>query len=191
MAKTPSDPPKRRYRSRGSSMDALRASAMELLLTHHPEHITIRDIAELADVAHVYIPQYFGGKAELFADIYPTAAIEAASGVAWPPLSATEIKPELLRLARLALWLAANHPGGVSAGPRPVVSRLTNVLTEQYQLDARTAYLLTERLIALVTVFAGAPTAVSPDPIDLAAHIDLEVRILTALAKESPQDSST
>ena len=171
-------------------MDALRASAMELLLTHHPEHITIRDIAELADVAHVYIPQYFGGKAELFADIYPTAAVEAASAVAWPPLSATEIKPELLRLARLALWLAANHPGGVPAGPRPVVSRLPDVLTEQYQLDARTAYLLTERLIALVTIFAGAPTVVSPDPIDLAAHIDLEVRILTALAKESPQDSS-
>ena len=172
-------------------MDALRASAMELLLTHHPEHITIRDIAELADVAHVYIPQYFGGKAELFADIYPTAAIEAASGVAWPPLSATEIKPELLRLARLALWLAANHPGGVPAGPRPVANRLTDVLTEQYQLDARTAYLLTERLIALVTIFAGAPTAASPDPIDLAAHIDLEVRILTALANESAQDSST
>ncbi|MBL6759598.1 MAG: hypothetical protein O2986_10360 [Actinomycetota bacterium] len=66
-----------------------------------------------------------------------------------------------------------------------------DVLTEQYRLDARTAYLLTERLIALVTIFAGAPTAVSPDPIDLAAHIDLEVRILTALANESAQDSST
>ena len=172
-------------------MDAIRRAALHMLLTTGPDHVTIRDIADQAEVAHVYIPQYFGGKAELFADIYPTAAVEAASAVAWPQLSATEIKPELLRLARLALWLAANHPGGVPAGPRPVASRLTDVLTEQYQLDARTAYLLTERLIALVTIFAGAPTAVSPDPIDLAAHIDLEVRILTALANESAQDSST
>jgi AcrR family transcriptional regulator len=171
-------------------MDAIRRAALHMLLTTGPDHVTIRDIADQAEVAHVYIPQYFGGKAELFADIYLIANEEAAQAFTWPETSASGIRPELLRLARLALWLAANHPNGVPAGPRSFANRLSNFLTEHYQLDASTAHLLTERLIALVTMFAGAPTVVSPDPIDLAAHIDLEVRILTALANESAQDSS-
>jgi len=59
-------------------MDAIRRAALHMLLTTGPDHVTIRDIADQAEVAHVYIPQYFGGKAELFADIYLIANDEAA-----------------------------------------------------------------------------------------------------------------
>jgi AcrR family transcriptional regulator len=190
MAKSPADPPKRRYRSRASSMEALRSAALEALTTVGPEQVTIREIAERADVAHVYIPQYFGGKAELLADIYPTAAIEAAQAFSWPYVATAEIRPELLRLARLTLWLSANHPDGVPSGPRPLATRVTNAITQTFELDDRTANLVTERLIALVLVFASAPTAISPEPIDLAAHIHLEMRLLTALAAARDTDPS-
>lgn len=183
-------PDKRRYRCRASSMEALRSAALELLMTVGPEQVTIREIAERADVAHVYIPQYFGGKAELLADIYRTAAIEAAQAFSWPYVATTEMRPELLRLARLTLWLSANHPDGVPSGPRPLATRVTNAITQTFELDDRTANLVTERLIALVLVFASAPTAISPEPIDLAAHIDLEMRLLTALAAARDIDPS-
>ena len=190
MAKAPADPPKRRYRSRASSMEALRSAALEVLMTVGPEQVTIREIAERADVAHVYIPQYFGGKAELLADIYPAAAIEAAEVFSWPGTTSLGIRPELLRLARLTLWLSANHPDGVPSGPRPLATRVTNAITQTFELDDRTANLVTERLIALVLVFASAPTAISAEPIDLAAHIDLEMRLLTALAAARDIDPS-
>lgn len=169
-------------------MDAIRAAAVELLLNVAPEHLTIREIAERADVAHVCIPQYFGGKAELFADVYPVVAIEAAQAFTWPETASAGIRPELLRLARLALWLAANHPDGVPGGSRPLASGLRAFLIERYRLDDRTAELVVERLVALVLVFAGAPTAVSGAPIDLAAHIELEFRILDALSGDASLD---
>ncbi|MEY2957866.1 MAG: hypothetical protein RLZZ01_434 [Actinomycetota bacterium] len=169
-------------------MDAIRSSAIELLLATTPEHLTIREIAEHADVAHVCIPQYFGGKADLFADIFATVASEAAQAFTWPAKPAAGIRPELLRLARLALWLSANHPDGVPDGPRPLASRLKAFLVERYRLDDRTAALIVERLIGLVLVFAGAPTAVSRAPIDLAAHIELEFRILEALSRDAQRD---
>lgn len=190
MAKSPADPPKRRYRSRASSMEALRSAALEVLLTVGPEQVTIREIAERADVAHVYIPQYFGGKAELLADIYPTAAFEAAQAFAWPSAATAAMPPELLRLARLALWLSANHPDGVPSSARPLATRVTDAIVQTFQLDNVTANLITERLIALVVVYAGAPTAVSPEPIDLAAHINLEMRLLKALAAARDTDPS-
>ncbi len=168
-------------------MDALRAAALQVLMTVGPEQVTIREIAERADVAHVYIPQYFGGKAELLADIYPAAGEEAARAFSLPYVATSDIRPELLRLARLALWLSSNHPDGVPNGQRPLATRVTGAITEAFQLDDHTAHLVTERLIALVLVFAGAPTAISPDPIDVAAHIDLEMRLLTALA--APRDT--
>lgn len=166
-------------------MDAIRRAALDVLLTTGPDHVTIRDIADQADVAHVYIPQYFGGKAELFADIYPIATAEAAGAFTWPETTAAGIRPELLRVARLALWLSANHPDGIPDGPRPLATRVAAYITESFQLDDQMAKLVTERLMALVVVFAAAPLVVSREPIDLAAHIELELRMLAALASSA------
>ena len=173
----------RRYRSRASSVEAIRSAALEILLTDNPESVTIREIAERADVAHVYIPQIFGSKAELFANIYPTAVEVAARTFTWPTSPDAGIRPELLRLARLALWLSAHHPDGVPDGQRPLASNLNDFITSTFGLDSDLAELIVERLIALVVIFAAAPTVVSPKPINLAAHIDLEFRLLAAFAE--------
>lgn len=176
---------RRRYQSRSQSMEALRRAALDVLLTEHPDDVTIRQIGDLADVAHTYIPQYFGGKSGLFADIYPMAAEAAAAVVVMPVVPLDAIKPELTRLARLALWLSSHHPLGIPSTERLLAAALSERVKSTFELDERTCELVVERLIAMVVVFAGAPTAVSPKPIDLAAHIELELRLLSTLQRSS------
>jgi AcrR family transcriptional regulator len=176
-------PSKARNRTRSETMDLLRASALELLATIDPEALTIREISDHAGVFHRYIPDYFGGKAELLADIYPTAREQARGGLVL--LDGDGVRPEVIRLARLAVWLSANRDTGVPADGRPLTQSLVTTLTEQTGLDEGTALLVAQRVMAGVIVLAAFPDVISNEPIDVTAHRDLELRIVRLLAQDS------
>jgi AcrR family transcriptional regulator len=159
-------------------MDLIMESAMQLLLTHRPEELTIRQITASAGLHHRYIPDYFGGKAELLAAIYGQVAQEAADAVTFP-FAAGGIDPNIIRMARLAVWLSANHPDGVPSTERPLRKKILPLLREQFGLDEDVADLIFERLIASVLVLAAFPDVLGPDPIDVKKHVELEVSLLT------------
>jgi AcrR family transcriptional regulator len=163
-------------------MDLLRASTITLLASVDPEQLTIREISDHAGVFHRYIPDYFGGKAELFADVYPTILHNASGPM---NLNTSAIKPELVRAARLAVWLSANRPDGVPDSDHPIYRTIINTLNEFTKLDEATAILLAERLVAGVVVLAAFPDVVKRGPIDIAAHAQLEQRIIRLLAQDT------
>lgn len=167
------------------SMSLLEEATIALLLEAQPESLTVRDIAERAGVHFRYIPDYFGGKAELFAHVYPRVAREAAEDLSFPFIaeSDAEISPKLVRTARLALWLSANHPAGVPASDRPIQHRVEEILVEKFGIDNDTATIAAQRLIALVIVVAAFPDVVSNDPIDIRAHLKLELEMLSSLSR--------
>lgn len=169
-------------RTRAESMAMLQDAALTLLLENHPDALTVRDIANLAGTHFRYIPDYFGGKAELLASIYPRVANEAAEFLTFPFAAAVVngISPQIVRHARLAIWLSSNHPDGVPATERPLQHRLTETLINQFGIDDAIAKIVSERLIALVIVLAAFPDVVTPEPIDVQAHITLEMNMLAA-----------
>ena len=179
--------PTRTNRTRTESMALLEEATLDLLIDRMPESLTVREIAEVAGVHYRYIPDYFGGKAELFAAIYPRIAQEAADVLQFPFAAAITngVDPKLVRQARLAIWMSANHPKGVPASARPLQQQLGQILKTQFNVDDTTAKLVSERLIALVTVFAAYPDVVSPEPIDVQAHIELEIKMLISLAAKN------
>ncbi len=174
--------------TRKETMDALRASALELLTTVNPGDLTIREIAEHAGVFHRYIPDYFGGKAELLADIYPTVVEQAALAIA--PFNGSEIRPEVIRTARLAIWLSANRDEGVPRIERSLITALITTLTSQAGLDESTATLMAQRIMAGVIVLAVFPDVVSDTPIDISAHRKLENRIIGLLAADTANNTN-
>ena len=169
-------------------MDLLRTATLELLETISPADLTIRDIADRAGVFHRYVPDYFGGKAELLADIYPTLQAQAAAGLA--PLEGNTIRPEMIRFARVAVWLSQNRDAGIPKGHRPIIDQLVATLTNDANLDAATSLLLSQRLMAGVITIAAFPDVVGDEPIDVAAHRDLELRIVQLLLRDASKHST-
>ncbi|MEI7881958.1 MAG: TetR/AcrR family transcriptional regulator [Actinomycetota bacterium] len=55
--------------SRAESEDRLIKAAIELLHTHNAAEISVRQVAQVADVNHGLIHSYFGSKANLFAQV--------------------------------------------------------------------------------------------------------------------------
>ena len=88
-------------------------------------------------------------------------------------------------MARLAVWLSANHPAGVPATERTIEKRVTNRFIEIFGLSEETARLLFERLVALVVMFAAFPDVISPNPIDIQGHIALQVQLLVASGRST------
>jgi AcrR family transcriptional regulator len=69
-SKSPIAPKRRRPSlSRAESEDRLITAAIELLKTQNAAEISVRQIAQLADVNHGLIHSYFGSKANLFAQV--------------------------------------------------------------------------------------------------------------------------
>jgi AcrR family transcriptional regulator len=183
---TPKYPaPARTNRTRDQSMVLLQDATISLLLENHPEALTVREIAEVAGVHYRYIPDYFGGKAELFASIYSRVAQEAADQLQFPFAAALTdgVDRRIIRLARLALWLSSNHPDGVPISDQPMRHQLEQILVGQFGIDPDSAVLVAERLMALVIVLAAHPDVVNPSGINVQAHINLELQMLAALAK--------
>ncbi len=165
-------------------MELLMETTCVLLLDHRPEELTIRMIADSAGLHHRYIPDYFGGKVELLSAIYERVADEAAETITIPP-PADGIHQNTIRMARLAVWLSANHPHGVPATNRVIEKRVTGLLIENFGLSEENARLLFERLVAQVVMMAAFPDVISQDPIDIGSHIALEIRFLEAFDDKS------
>jgi AcrR family transcriptional regulator len=69
-SKSPIAPKRRRPSlSRAESEDRLITAAIELLKTQNAAEISVRQIAQVADVNHGLIHSYFGSKANLFAQV--------------------------------------------------------------------------------------------------------------------------
>ncbi|MDB0005625.1 TetR/AcrR family transcriptional regulator [Ilumatobacteraceae bacterium] len=179
----PTNAPPPRQKSRAETMQLLRTATLELLETVNPQDLTIREIADRAGVFHRYVPDYFGGKAELFADIYPTVQAQAAAGVA--PLDGDTFRPEIIRFAQLAIWLSQHRDNGLPGGKRSIVDQLVSMFMTDMNLDATTALLLAQRQIAGVITIAAFPDVVSDEAIDIAAHRELEIRVLRLLVQEA------
>jgi len=172
-------------RTREQTMDLLRESAIQLLERVDPEDLTIREISDNAGVYLRYIPDYFGGKAELLADVYPSI-LRRASGPM--DLKATVIKPEFVSAARLAIWLSANRPDGVPETDHPIYEAIIKAINQLTSLDEATAQLLAERLIASVVVLAAFPDVIKREPVDITAHVELERRIIRLLAQDQEHE---
>jgi AcrR family transcriptional regulator len=169
-------------------MDLLRNATIELLESVTPDHLTIREIADRAGVSHRYVPDYFGGKAELFADIYP--AMQDRAALVLNRLEGDSIRSEVVRFAQLAIWLSANREGGVPRTEQTIMARLIDSLISHAGIDEEVAVLLAQRLIAAVIVIAAFPDLLSDEPIDLAAHRKLDADIVAMLAgTRSARDS--
>ena len=63
-------PTRRPRRTREEGKRLLLEAAKTLLLSDHPDDISIRDIATKAKVHHRFIAEWFGGKVELFREIH-------------------------------------------------------------------------------------------------------------------------
>jgi AcrR family transcriptional regulator len=169
-------------------MDLLRAAAVELLNTVNVNDLTIREIAEHAGVFHRYIPDYFGGKAELLADVFPAVIEQARAGL--DLFNSDTIRPEVIRLARLAVWLSVNRDEGVPSVERPFSTTLITALTGQAGLDEPTATIYAQRIIASVIVLAAFPDVIAYAPIDIGAHTKLERRIIGLLAADTANNTN-
>jgi len=184
----PAGTPKRSQRSRTETMNLLRAATLELLETINPNDLTIRDIADRAGVYHRYVPDYFGGKAELLADVYPIVQAQAAAGLA--PLDGDTLRPEIIHLAHLAVWLSQNRDSGVPTGSREIAEQLMSTFTTGLGLDDTVALLLAQRLMAGVITIAAFPDVISDKPIDIAAHRALELKLLQLLVQDAQQHNT-
>ena len=169
-------------------MNLLRAATLELLETINPNDLTIRDIADRAGVYHRYVPDYFGGKAELLADVYPIVQAQAAAGLA--PLDGDTLRPEIIHLAHLAVWLSQNRDSGVPTENREIAEQLMSTFTTELGLDDTVALLLAQRLMAGVITIAAFPDVISDKPIDIAAHRALELKLLQLLVQDAQQHNT-
>ena len=184
----PAGTPKRSQRSRTETMNLLRAATLELLETINPNDLTIRDIADRAGVYHRYVPDYFGGKAELLADVYPIVQAQAAAGLA--PLDGDTLRPEIIHLAHLAVWLSQNRDSGVPTESREIAEQLMSTFTTELGLDDTVALLLAQRLMAGVITIAAFPDVISDKPIDITAHRALELKLLQLLVQDAQKHNT-
>jgi AcrR family transcriptional regulator len=169
-------------RSQDETRDQLRAAALELLLTTSPESLTVRAIAEKAASHHPFVASLFGGKVGLFRDIYPAVLAEAVAGL-HIPMTTASLRPEMLRLARLAAWLATHDPdSGVFSEQRLAHVVATN-FRARFDLEERHANLLAELMVAAALSWVLFPEVVSDHRASLLAdHAAFLDKIAEALA---------
>jgi AcrR family transcriptional regulator len=120
---------KRTYVRQADIKQRLVDTALHLLLTRDPESLTIREIAAQAKTHHRYIPDYFGGKGPLFAEVFPRASASIV-GIVEEGTFKTFPSPELVRLIRLVSWLAVNEPKWFSTRKS---GRVLEAVTAYYQ----------------------------------------------------------
>jgi AcrR family transcriptional regulator len=151
-SKAPAKPEKRSYVRRADIEERLVDTALRLLLTRDPESLTIREIAAQAKTHHRYIPDYFGGKGPLFAEVFPRASASIVSIVEEGTFK-TFPSPELVRMIRLVSWLAVNEPKWFRTRKN---GRVLEVVTAYYQntygLNDANARHMAQKLVAAVVV---------------------------------------
>ena len=150
--KASAKPAKRTYVRRGDIEERLVDTALRLLLTCDPESLTIREIAAQAKTHHRYIPDYFGGKGPLFAEVFPRASASIV-GIVEEGTFKTFPSPELVRMIRLVSWLAVNEPKWFRTRKNGMVlEAVTAYYQNTYELNDSNARHLAQKLVAAVVV---------------------------------------
>ena len=150
--KASAKPAKRTYVRRGDIEERLVDTALHLLLTRDPESLTIREIAAQAKTHHRYIPDYFGGKGPLFAEVFPRASASIV-GIVEEGTIKTFPSPELVRMIRLVSWLAVNEPKWFRTRKNGMVlEAVTAYYQNTYELNDSNARHLAQKLVAAVVV---------------------------------------
>ena len=150
--KASAKPAKRTYVRRGDIEERLVDTALRLLLTRDPESLTIREIAAQAKTHHRYIPDYFGGKGPLFAEVFPRASASIV-GIVEEGTFKTFPSPELVRMIRLVSWLAVNEPKWFRTRKNGMVlEAVTAYYQNTYELNDSNARHLAQKLVAAVVV---------------------------------------
>ena len=150
--KASAKPAKRTYVRRGDIEERLVDTALRLLLTRDPESLTIREIAAQAKTHHRYIPDYFGGKGPLFAEVFPRASASIV-GIVEEGTIKTFPSPELVRMIRLVSWLAVNEPKWFRTRKNGMVlEAVTAYYQNTYELNDSNARHLAQKLVAAVVV---------------------------------------
>ena len=150
--KASAKPAKRTYVRRGDIEERLVDTALRLLLTRDPESLTIREIAAQAKTHHRYIPDYFGGKGPLFAEVFPRASASIV-GIVEEGTIKTFPSPELVRMIRLVSWLAVNEPKWFRTRKNGMVlEAVTAYYQNTYELNDSNARHLAQKLVAALVV---------------------------------------
>ena len=143
---------KRTYVRQADIKERLVDTALQLLLTRDPESLTIREIAAQAKTHHRYIPDYFGGKGPLFAEVFPRASASIV-GIVEEGTFKTFPSPELVHMIRLVSWLAVNEPSWFRTRKNGMVlEAVTSYYQNTYELNDNNARHLAQKLVAAVVV---------------------------------------
>jgi AcrR family transcriptional regulator len=143
----PAKPAKRTYVKQADVKERIVESTLALLLTRDPEALTIREIATHANTHHRYIPDYFGGKGPLLAQVLPltTAAI---TGIVNEGSPASFPSKELTRIIRLTAWLAVNEPSWFRTRTSGMVlETVTEFYAKVYGLNEDNAHHMAQKLV--------------------------------------------
>jgi AcrR family transcriptional regulator len=143
---------KRTYVRQADIKERLVDTALQLLLIRDPESLTIREIAAQAKTHHRYIPDYFGGKGPLFAEVFPRASASIV-GIVEEGTFKTFPSPELVRMIRLVSWLAVNEPSWFRTRKNGMVLEAVSAYYRNtYELNDSNARHLAQKLVAAVVV---------------------------------------
>lgn len=156
---------------------------MELLLVEAPDAVTVRAIADRAGSHHPFVATLFGGKVGLLADIYPRVVAEAVSEMDLP-IAGRGLRPQMVRLARLATWLATNGAAIEMFRSQALVKVVSGSFSTRFGLDDHRGRLLAELVVASTLSWILYPDVVSDGRPELlseqAAFIDSLARALVA-----------
>ena len=129
--KNPVVPKKRRPSlSRAESEDRLIAAAIELLKKKNAAEISVRQIAQLADVNHGLIHSYFGSKANLFAKVASKLLdIVTQQLVTRSTIVSTPLSVEAKLFVNIGIWMLTT---GESLKKTGVDGSIMKLLTENF-----------------------------------------------------------
>jgi AcrR family transcriptional regulator len=181
MSSTETEPTRTRTPRHEARQNVLNAT-LELLTERDPEQITVRDIAERSGHHHRFIQDWFGGKANLFAEAFQEINAEIAQMIGFEGDVSTGPDPLIVRSVRLMNWLVANDPSSVTGERmRPVVNRVQNMYQDRFGIDADTARLLAQRMMFIMTGVVLFKDVFGVAEIDLPKQVALEFDIARRL----------
>ena len=180
---------KRTYVRQADVKERIVASTLKLLLTRDPDALTIREIATHAKTHHRYIPDYFGGKGPLFAEVLPLASAEIV-GIVQEGSPEKFPSKELKRMIRLMAWLSTNEPAWFK---NRTLGQVLDVVTEYYRstygLDPVMARQMGQRLVSAVVTAVLFPEVVMFHRDQTRPFLDLDREIAQFLAKKQKAEA--
>jgi hypothetical protein len=131
LSKSPVAPKSRRPSlSRAESEDRLITAAIDLLKTQNAAEISVRQVAQVADVNHGLIHSYFGSKANLFAQVGSRLFdIVVQQIVTRSTIGTTPLSMEAKMFVNIGIWMLTT---GESPKKTGVDGTILNVVKENF-----------------------------------------------------------